>query len=81
MPNVLHAHGLLELLMESDGPVSREALREMVSERFGNDIYFTNCTRQLYTFDQMMEFLETREKIAVENGSLAVQTHNVCEHD
>ncbi|MFC1583372.1 YecH family metal-binding protein [Candidatus Neomarinimicrobiota bacterium] len=81
MPKVMHAHGLLELLMESEGPVSREALRELVNERFGEDIYYTNCTRQLYTFDQMIEFLEAREKVVVENGSLEVQKHNVCEHD
>ena len=81
MSKVMHAHGLLELLMESEGPVSREALRELVRERFGEDIYYTNCTNQLYTFDQMLEFLEAREKVVVENGSLAVQKNNVCEHD
>ena len=81
MPKVMHAHGLLQLLMESEGPVSREALRELVRERFGEDIYYTNCTQQLYTFDQMLEFLEAREKVVVENGNLAAQRQNVYEHD
>ncbi|UCD39095.1 MAG: DUF2492 family protein [Fidelibacterota bacterium] len=81
MNQVFHAHELLHLLMAADSPISEDALRIKANQRFGENAYFTNCTGRLYSFDEIMDFLTSRNKVLVRDGGIYVITHNVCDHD
>lgn len=81
MTDIIHAHNLLELLLQYDGGMTKDALLHEITNRFGEAVLFTNCTENTYTFDQILQFLASRDKIIVEGDTISVRKENICADD
>lgn len=81
MSDPIHAHALMQMIMEAAGTLSREELSAVAAERFGSDAVFTNCTGKSYSFEEIVSFLEERGKITCSEIGLQVNSDAVCSED
>jgi len=81
MTDIIHAHNLLELLLQSDGGITKDALLSEITDRFGDTVQFTNCTENTHTFDQILQFLASRDKIIVKGDTISACKENICADD
>ena len=78
MPESIHGHAVLRLLLDAPHPLSLPALREAAAERFGADTRFHTCSARDLTLDQLVDFLLARRKLAMEDGALVVRRAEIC---
>lgn len=81
MSNSIHGHQIMQLIHELDSPVTREALRRVVSNRFGADARFHTCSAERMTVDQLLEFLAMRGKVVEVDGCLRTDVGQMCDHE
>lgn len=80
MPTVIHAHDLLDLLIKAAAPVPRETLRSLVHERFGEEVLFASCSENNYSFDEILQFLASRDKIIISDNGIVADIEKICDH-
>ena len=80
MTNVIHAHALMDFMQANPQLASLEAIKTEFEKHFG-DVRFTNCTDQIYTFDEIIEFLTARNKIQYHTNGVDVNEEHRCDHD
>ena len=59
------------------------SLREIEDEfkKLFGDVRFTNCTKNIYTFNEIIEFLSQRNKILFNINGVDVNKENICKED
>ncbi len=80
MDKVIHAHKLLNFLMDTEKKYTKEELKIAVSEKFGDGIKFTNCTGNIYSLNEILTFFEERNKIMVSEKGISVNKEEICSH-
>jgi probable metal-binding protein len=80
MSQSVHGHEVLYLLLNAKSPVSRVELERKVEELYGKDPRFHTCSVEGMTLDHLIEFLERRGKITLENGSIRAHREKMCNH-
>ena len=56
-------------------------LRREVETRFGGDCRFESCSASGMDFDELLQFLQQRRKIALLDGTVTVDPSKICDHD
>lgn len=80
MTNVLHAHALMDFMQANPQLTTMAEVKTEFEKHFGQ-VRFTNCTNQIYTFDEIVEFLFQRNKINYSTDAVKVNEAERCEHD
>jgi probable metal-binding protein len=80
MENVYHAHEVLNILKAQNKPIHIEDLRNLVVEKLGNDAQFTNCSGRLFSFEDLLQFFQMKDKISVTPDGITPKLHNICSH-
>ena len=62
-------HELISLLARMGGRATVETLREAAHRAFGPEAVYGNCHGDRFTFDAVLEFLESRGKLCRLGGS------------
>jgi len=78
MKNAIHAHELINFLLERN--YSKEDLKKVVSKKFEENAKFTNCSGNVFTFDEALTFMEKRGKITIKNGKIFANKEEICDH-
>ncbi len=78
---VVHAHDLLNILVQSGELLPVSSLKALAGKKFGAGAAFTNCTGNLYSFEEILEFLAARDKIEFVNGGITVKVERICDHE
>jgi probable metal-binding protein len=65
-------HEVLNLLAYAGGRCSIEDLRCSAGVRFGREAVYGNCHGDFFSFDELLDFLEAKGKLAVEGGDVAI---------
>lgn len=83
MVEVIHAHNLMDMIHSLGGEngIGLDALGQAVATHFGEDIRFTNCTGNHYTLDEIIQFLESRQKIVNGPAGYVLNQQNICADD
>jgi probable metal-binding protein len=50
-------------------------------EKVYGEVHYTNCTNNIYTFDEIIEFLSQRNKIYTNTNGVEVDEEHRCDHD
>ena len=79
MNKVLHAHALMDF-MEENSKFSTIAELKSAFEKQHGDVMFTNCTNQVYTIEEILEFLSQRNKIQYKATGVEVNEEHRCDH-
>ncbi len=80
MDNVIHAHLLMDFILTNQQLSSLEEIKKEFTNQFGN-VRFTNCTNNIYTFDEIIKFLSKRNKILFNTNGIEVNEVNICKGD
>ncbi len=80
MTNVIHAHALMDFMQANPQLTTMDEVKIEFKKHFG-DVRFTNCTNQIYTFDEIVEFLFQRNKINYGTDAVRVNEHERCQDD
>lgn len=80
MTNVIHAHALMDFMQANPQLTTISEVKTEFEKHFG-EVHFTNCTNQVYTFDEIVEFLFQRNKINYNQNAVEVNEESRCDHD
>lgn len=75
----IHGHEILNLLKQNKFK-SKDELKAALNEKFG-EVNFTNCSKNIYTFEEIMTFFEEKGKVIIENNVLQLSVNSCsCSH-
>ncbi|MFQ6605478.1 MAG: YecH family metal-binding protein [Fidelibacterota bacterium] len=80
MTQPLHAHAILDLIVQNPGGFTPESLRDEIEKRFGPEIRFTNCSGRLFDTTQILQFFTARQKIVINDNHIFPVRQNICNH-
>ena len=80
MPQRVHGHDVLEMLLAAPGLMTREALVQAAEEEFGLDARYYTCSADAMTIEELIEFLLARRKITAHDGCLIAHREEMCDH-
>jgi len=79
MNKVIHAHTLMDFMQANPNISTIPEIKVEFEKDFG-DVRFTNCTNQIYTFEEILEFLSQRNKILYHPNGVKVNEEHRCDH-
>lgn len=80
MTDIIHAHKLMDFIQANPQLSTLDEIKNSFTNQFG-DVRFTNCTNNIYTFDEIFEFLFQRNKVVNVKEGLRVNESNRCDDD
>lgn len=76
MTEAIHAHEIIE--MASANSFSLDELKSKILSKYGKDVQFTKCCGNMFTTDEILEFLFNVKKFVTEEGIIKVKDCNSC---
>ena len=70
----IHGHEILNLLKQNKFK-SKDELKAALNNKFG-EVNFTNCTKKIYTFEEIIQFFESKGKVVLKDNLLQLQMNN-----
>lgn len=80
MTNVIHAHILMDFIQANPQLTTIDDIKNNFIDQFGN-VRFTNCTNNIYTFEEIIEFLYKRNKVENNSDGIRINENNRCKDD
>ena len=80
MPEQVHGHEVMRMMLESDGAFTKDSLRAAIVERFGEATRFCTCSAENMTAEQLVDFLESRGKFVGTGEAFQTQADKICDH-
>jgi len=70
MAQSIHAHAIIEMIMQLPNQPPRQTLEQMISDKFGDDALFHSCAASDMDVHGLMDFLISMGKIKGDDGKL-----------
>ena len=70
MPQSIHAHAVIEMIMQMPVQPPRAELEHIIADKFGADALFHSCAASDMDISNLMGFLISMGKIKDDNGAL-----------
>lgn len=67
---LLHIHEVLNLIYSSNKIYTVDELKQEIIRNFGEDVYFTSCSENEFDIESMVDFMEQRGKILVQDNKI-----------
>jgi probable metal-binding protein len=80
MSQDIHGHAILERIIAAGGSLPVAELRQFAEQTYGKDATYHTCSEAQMSFDQLLLFLGTRNKISIDGERVTVHVENVCNH-
>ena len=66
----VHAHSILQMVLEAEEPMRLKEFVDRVNQRFGSEARFHSCSAQGMDLDRTIQFLLDRRKVSISEGRL-----------
>jgi probable metal-binding protein len=76
----IHAHEVMQMMLEQDEVFSRESLTQAIIERFGADAKYCSCSASGMGVDAVIDFLESRGKFVARDDGFNTAQDKICNH-
>jgi probable metal-binding protein len=76
----IHGHDIIDLVTSYPDGIRLSQLMEIVSERFGRSATFHTCSAAGMDLDELLHFLEARDKVRIKSGVVYPGGLSACEH-
>jgi probable metal-binding protein len=76
----IHAHEVMQMMLEQDEVFSRESLGQAIIERFGASATFHSCSASGMDVQTVIDFLESRGKFVVRDNGFNTAEDKICNH-
>ncbi len=75
--NNVHGHKILDML--SVNFLTRDEVKKLLTNEYGDDVQFHTCQSEGLNFDELFDFFIDREKIVTVDGKYSINATNKCE--
>lgn len=79
-PLAVHGHEIIDLVASHPEGIRLGVLMDSVSERYGRMATFHTCSAHGMTFDELLRFLEDRDKVRITGGVVHAGGSPACDH-
>ena len=76
----IHAHEVMQMMLEKDEVFSRESLGQAIIERFGESATFHSCSASAMDVHTVIDFLESRGKFVARDDGFSTAKDKICNH-
>ena len=76
----IHAHEVMQMMLEKDSGFSRESLAQAITDRFGADARFCSCSASGMDVPAVIAFLESRGKFVARDDGFNTAPEKICNH-
>lgn len=76
--NPIHAHEIFGLIEEKGPLADLGQLERMLSDTYGPAANFTNCTGNIYSAAEIVQFLMSRNKLVCDSQGVRLNLGEVC---
>lgn len=76
----VHAHNVLNKLLEASTPYTLDSLHKAVLAEYGDEVRFHTCSQQDLTFDALMDFLLSKQKVVIDGEHVVANRDRMCNH-
>lgn len=80
MEKNIHGHEVLQMILDSGEPFTRESLQSAIIGRFGADARFFTCSAESMTADELIAFLDARGKFQSLKDGFTTAPEKICDH-
>ncbi|CED72591.1 YecH family metal-binding protein [Aliivibrio wodanis] len=80
MKQDIHGHVVLNMLLDTNVPLSYLALEEKIEAEFGSEVCFHTCSQQNLSLSELLEFLLSKRKIVEIESGLIANPDRICNH-
>ncbi len=80
MAEQIHGHEVMRMMVEAGKVFTKATLRSAIAERFGPDARFYTCSAQNMSSDELVAFLEARDKFVQEDEGFRTEAERICQH-
>lgn len=80
MPDQIHGHDVMKMMLDSGQSYTRDTLSTAIINRFGTDARFYTCSATNMTADELVEFLAKREKFIETDTGFNTAPEKICDH-
>ena len=80
MTNPIHGHEVMQMMVESPEPFTRDSLKAAIDTRFGSDARFFTCSAENLTAEGLIDFLAERGKFIDREGGFSTAPGKMCNH-
>ena len=81
MLELIHAHEVMHMMLESGKSYTRESFKADLADKFGPDARFHSCSVNNMSPDDLLEFLAARGKLAGDlDTEFRMDPLNMCSH-
>ena len=80
MPEQIHGHQVMEMMLAREQSFTRETLTDAIIEEFGQDARFYTCSASDMTASQLIEFLNGRGKFIEKSDGFNTSADKICNH-
>jgi probable metal-binding protein len=78
--NAIHGHDIIDLVSTYPDGIRLSLLMDIVGERFGKAVTFHTCSAAGMNLDDLLHFLEARNKVRITSGVVYLGDSPACEH-
>ncbi len=76
----IHAHEIMQMMLEQDEVFSRKSLGQAIIERFGASARFHTCSASGMDVQAVIDFLESRGKFVACDSGFNTAQDKICNH-
>lgn len=80
MPNQIHGHDVLDMMLASQEVYTRDSLRAAMIAKFGPDARYHTCSADNMNAATLIDFLTERGKFTEKPGGFSLDPAKVCQH-
>ncbi len=80
MPDSIHGHEVMHMMMESGAAYTVASLREAIEARFGPTTRFHTCSAENMTAEELVAFLAARGKFVPVGEGFTTGPDRMCSH-
>ncbi|MCE9678705.1 YecH family protein [Shewanella sp. AS1] len=80
MSESIHGHQVMELMLSIGRAVSREELKQLMVEQFGEQAKYHTCSAQDMDAQELITFLERRGKFIESEAGVETAADRICQH-
>ncbi len=81
MPNDVHGHAVLEMILDAPAPMTRHGVLSAAKARFGAEARYYTCSAAAMTIEDLLEFLVARRKISIADDVVTAYRERMCSHE
>ncbi|NEQ99806.1 MAG: YecH family protein [Cyanothece sp. SIO2G6] len=80
MPNQIHGHDVMHMMLEHGQSYTKETLRTAIVDRFGAETRFHTCSAEDLTASELVEFLAQQGKFVETVAGFTTAPEKICDH-